>query len=255
MVRARLPASPAAGMRILVATVVLVSATVFAFTTDGGRRVRETRPLVGELDRIADAAGLGVYQLSIAGHRNTPDSDVFEALALQSRSILMVDTTAARERIERLPWVEHAQVRRLFPDEVRIDIVERTPAAVWRDGTALFVFDRTGRVLGRTAQGSHDELPLVAGAEAPAAAPALFDELARFPDIAERLVRSDRIGGRRWRLVLTGNRTVELPESGWTDALATLAQRHSWGRLLDKAFGVLDLRVSGRLVVGTTAVK
>lgn len=249
---ARTTATP---LRALVIGSVLTAATVFAMTTSGGKRVRETRPLVPEIDRIADLAGLGVYQLSVAGHRNTTDTDIFEALALQSRSILLFDTLAARESLERLPWVAVAKVRRIFPDELRIDITERQATTRWRNGDDLFLLDADGRVLGRTSQGRNDALPLVAGRGAPAAAASLFEELTRYPDIAERMVSAERIGERRWRLNLTGGRVVELPEAGWIDALSLLAQRHGWGRFLDKSFGVLDLRVPGRVLVREVAVR
>ena len=56
------------------------------------------------------------------------------------RNIFTIPLDARRAELESLPWVEHATVMRLLPNRVRVAIVERTPVAFVRQGTA----DRAG---------------------------------------------------------------------------------------------------------------
>lgn len=51
--------------------------------------------------------------------------------------ILKADLNSAQEAFSRLPWIAKAQVRRRLPDTVEIILVERKPAARWRDGRLL----------------------------------------------------------------------------------------------------------------------
>jgi cell division protein FtsQ len=45
-----------------------------------------------------------------------------------------VDLAAVRESFENVPWVRRAQVRRIWPNTLRVGIEEHQPLAVWQDG-------------------------------------------------------------------------------------------------------------------------
>ena len=67
---------------------------------------------------------------------------------LTGTPVLRVDTLAAEEQLESIPWVEDARVTTKFPNSATIEIRERTPlvAMLGADGQAR-VLDREGRVL------------------------------------------------------------------------------------------------------------
>lgn len=44
-----------------------------------------------------------------------------------------VDVNAVKRAAESLPWVDHASVRRLWPDTLHVNVVEQVPLARWRD--------------------------------------------------------------------------------------------------------------------------
>lgn len=245
-------ARPTGGLKLrsAVAGSVLLGAVVFAMTTDGGRHIRAAQPVGQDLDAIAESAGLGLFQISVTGQRRTPDSDLFDAAqGGQSHSLLLFDTAAARARIEALPWIAVARVKRAFPDELRIDVTEREPFARWRQDGRDMLFDATGRLLGPAPADAFPDLPVVTGAGATDEAVALLQELRRWPVIARRIDYAERVGGRRWRLALRDGRRIELPPEGWQSALATAATPRSGVALADRAFAVLDLRLPGQPMV------
>ena len=45
-----------------------------------------------------------------------------------------VDLAAVRESFENVPWVRRAQVRRIWPNTLRVGIEEHQPLAIWQDG-------------------------------------------------------------------------------------------------------------------------
>jgi cell division protein FtsQ len=59
-----------------------------------------------------------------------------------------LDTRAAAHRIEALPWVASAPVRRDLPGTVRIDVVERVPVVATIDGGGWRMLDVEGHALG-----------------------------------------------------------------------------------------------------------
>lgn len=63
------------------------------------------------------------------------------------RNIFFVPLNARRKELEQLPWVEHATVMRLLPDQIRVSIVERQPVAFTRNGNQIGLVDGNGVLL------------------------------------------------------------------------------------------------------------
>ena len=92
---------------------------------------------------------LDLDRVVIEGAVHTSTDDAAFASGLRSGEPLIdVDTEGARRAVEALPWVASASVRRHWPGEVRISLVERVPVAVTpsEDGRNALV-DSSGRVL------------------------------------------------------------------------------------------------------------
>jgi cell division protein FtsQ len=51
--------------------------------------------------------------------------------------LLVLDLPALRERLERLPWVYRAELRRRFPGTLEVRVVEQVPIARWGDDAFL----------------------------------------------------------------------------------------------------------------------
>jgi cell division protein FtsQ len=63
------------------------------------------------------------------------------------RNIFFIPLHQRRAALEQLPWVEHATVMRLMPDQLRVAIVERTPVAFVRQGNTIGLVDAHGVLL------------------------------------------------------------------------------------------------------------
>jgi len=63
------------------------------------------------------------------------------------RNLFRVNLAERRADLERLPWVEHATVMRLLPNQIRVQITERTPVAFVRQGTQIGLVDAGGVLL------------------------------------------------------------------------------------------------------------
>lgn len=48
-------------------------------------------------------------------------------------SFFSVDLKRIREKLEQLPWIESASVRRVWPDTLRVRVAEQVPLAYWGD--------------------------------------------------------------------------------------------------------------------------
>lgn len=73
---------------------------------------------------------LDVDDVVVQGTARVPHAEVVRTAGLSGRTAMVdLDGPTIARRVERLPWVEHAEVTKEWPGRVRIDVVERTPVA------------------------------------------------------------------------------------------------------------------------------
>ena len=163
----------------------------------------------------------------------------------------LVDVTRIRERLLRFGWVQDARVSRRLPDTLVIDIVERTPSALWQDRQRLALIDSDGVVLDRVKVDNMPDLPLVIGPGANARAGQLKAILADSPTMQAQLASATWVGGRRWDLSFQSGEIVALPEGEQAAraALAKFAKADRSNGLLGRGLVRFDLRIPGKMIV------
>ncbi len=90
------------------------------------------------------------------------------------RNIFFIPLSARRTALEQLPWVEHATVMRLLPDQLRVSIMERTPVAFVRQGNSIGLIDAHGVLLHlppAAMAAKHYSFPVITGISAKDAPP------------------------------------------------------------------------------------
>lgn len=116
--------------------------------------------LVGLAGWVEQSPLLGLSEVEVVGTRRlTPDA-VRQATALPlGTSILRLRLGRARERVEALPLVRSATVRRSDPLSVRIEVDERRPIFVVATAGGAALVDGDGVVV---ATGAEEGLPVIA---------------------------------------------------------------------------------------------
>jgi cell division protein FtsQ len=199
---------------------------------------------------LAIAAGFGVKRITIEGQQHVTDAELATALGAGPGSmILAFDTDAAKERLERVPFIKHAQVMRLLPSTLQVVIEERVPFAVWQSKGKTYVIDAEGTVLAPAVREAYADLPLVVGDGAEKHAAALVKTLRPFDELNQQLLAAIRVGDRRWNLKLTSGIDILLPDDAVTDALETLLRLDHQRGLLKRNIAAVDLRLADRVSV------
>jgi cell division protein FtsQ len=86
--------------------------------------------------------------IQIMGNSQVTRSELLSVFGSDlGRNIFFIPLGARRASLEELPWVEHATVMRLMPDQLRVAIVERTPIAFIRQGNTIELVDVHGVLL------------------------------------------------------------------------------------------------------------
>jgi len=102
-------------------------------------------------------------QIDVSGNRVVTKEDIQKLFVHdRGRSVLRIPLDARRTQIQELSWVEEASVARILPNRVRVEITERTPVALFRNGNELALIDAYGVLLDRP-DGEEFHFPIVTG--------------------------------------------------------------------------------------------
>jgi len=198
---------------------------------------------------ISSAAGLSIDAVRFTGQSETAELDIMRALDLPAHgSIVFFDAAAARERIEALPWVETATIRKVYPSTLDVQVTEREPYALWQRGGEVVLIDEAGRIISEYSN-RFSRLPLVVGEGAPQAAPELLALLAEFPSLQDEVRAATFVANRRWDLTLRNGMTVHLPEDDLLPAIIQLVSLDQGNQLFARDIEVIDLRMADRMTV------
>lgn len=163
----------------------------------------------------------------------------------------LVDLDRIRDGLLEFGWVKDARVSRRLPDTLVIDLIERSPAAIWQHQGRLSLIDGEGVVLDAVAVDKMPDLPLLIGPDANHQASALRRTLDGVPTLKPQVASATWIGGRRWDVAFATGETVSLPEGegAAAQALRRFAKMDRSVGLLGRDMIRFDLRVPGKMIV------
>ena len=102
-------------------------------------------------------------QIELTGnHIVSRDAVLQQFVRDRGHSVLSIPLDTRRSALEELSWVDTANVQRILPNRIRVEITERTPIAFLRNGTDLGLIDAHGVILDRP-RGEDFQFPIVTG--------------------------------------------------------------------------------------------
>jgi cell division protein FtsQ len=194
--------------------------------------------------------GLRVEEILVVGRDQTSRRALLDAVRLaRGAPIMAFDPEDAKRRIEALPWVRLATVKRMLPDTVLLGVVEREAIALWQHRGHFSPIDHEGTVIEERDLERFGGLLVVVGEDAPVHAAALLGMLATQANLLAQVSTAVWVGGRRWNLQLDSGIDVRLPEENPASAWARLAEYERTNQVLARDVEMLDLRLPDRLIV------
>ncbi len=201
-------------------------------------------------DAGANALGMRIATVSLSGQRQVSREAIFAAAGVTDHSsLLFLDVADARAKLEAIPWIAEATVRKLYPDRLQITVTEREPFALWQQQGKVKVIAADGTVLSETVEPRLASLSFVVGNGAAARARDFLAVLDKYPTVRDSVRASIYVAERRWNLKLKNGIDVRLPEANIEGALATLVRLDREKSLLSRDITAVDLRLADRLTV------
>ena len=190
---------------------------------EGGHVEEVTSTLSDTRNALANSAGFRITTVTVNGRKQLTQDEVLATGGVNGRSsLLFLDAAAVRDSLKANPWIADATVLKFYPGALQIDIIERSPFALWQENGQLRVIADDGTVLEPYVSRRFISLPLVVGKGAETRARDFLALLARYPQVSSLTKAAIFVGERRWNLRLKDGLDIRLPENDVGHALAAL---------------------------------
>ena len=240
-----------AGNLFLLGVIFMLASLILTIKTNLiGRKLTD---LSTEFYNYSAGLGFKIDDIVITGRDKTAKQDILNALQLsRETNILNLDLRDLQQKVEQLPWVRHAVVkRRFFPNIIQIDIRERQVQSIWQLDHKFRPIDGEGNVIEADYTPDHPIL-LIVGEGAPENITALMKSITDDQNIFQRIKVANYISGRRWNIVLDdveNGITVKLPEKHIDEAWKKLLKLNTTQGLLKRKLTIIDLRFPNKVIV------
>jgi len=233
--------------------VALAIGLIFGAAAFGILRGGEYRSFIASQGSVADflarAFGFDIAIVTISGQAELTESEILADAGISPKnSLLFLDAAQARARLETAPLVKQASVRKLYPNHLVIDLVERAPFALWQKDGQVNIVAADGAVIDEMRDQRFAGLPFVVGEGANERLPEFTQLLAAAGELGPKI----RAGVLISNLKMTSGVDVMLPEVNPQAAVATLVRLQRESRVLDRDVLSLDLRLEGRMFARLT---
>ncbi|MCH7629530.1 MAG: FtsQ-type POTRA domain-containing protein, partial [Proteobacteria bacterium] len=214
---------------------------------------RATEILDAKKDKLAQVAagsGFEVKRVEVRGVNRMNQQTIYEhVLGQRDQAMSRLDLATLREGLLQLPWVKDARVSRQLPDTLVVDVVERSPHAVMRDGDRLMLIDETGHELEPVSRDKARGMFVLSGQGAEQRVEDLGKLLEAAPALKPQVAEAEWIGNRRWNLTFKTGQVLALPEGEDQSAaaLVTFARMDGVDRLLGGRVAAFDMRAHDRI--------
>ena len=205
---------------------------------------------------------LSVKQVKVTGLKYVRSEDFLGYLGdPKGTGMLKYDMRQAVEKGMQHPWIKSIVARRDFPGTVRMEVIERTPAAVVATGSGNYLIDADGLAMARIPDSGWEFLPVIAypsahglrlvdGTTAGTLKSALELLKVAKTEPSERLVgaRAAIEADGAPSLILNGAR-VMVGRDGFEDKIRRLAEISGDMQRRGASPSLIDLRFPGKVIV------
>lgn len=228
----------------------------FALALGGGliylsdeARVDEIRLAVLDVRKqIESRPEFQVKLMAIDGAGTEIAEDIREIVAIDFPiSSFDLSLEEIRETILQLPAIADASVRIKPGGVLQVDLTERVPVILWRSAQGLVLLDQQGHYVGEAStRAEHADLPIVAGNGADLAIPQAMRILAATGPLQDRVRGLERIGQRRWDVVLDRDQRILLPVENPVQALERVLMLNQSQDMMARDLAHVDMRIAAR---------
>lgn len=195
-----------------------------------------------------------IEKITLVGRKNI-DKNVFQEklLSYKEKPINSVDLNKIKEEVEKIAIVKEAFVKRIIPNEIVVEVVEKDPVLIYLKKNKKYLVDIYGEIIREYLPGKDKKfsnLKIVRGDNIKIMVESFLNIINTENGLEEYVVVGYYVDNVRWDILLTDGKIVKLPVDGYLNAWENIGKLKDDTFIFGKKVKTIDARVNGKIVIG-----
>ena len=188
----------------------------------------------------------GIKEIIIENNSILKKEEIKKKLSfLYKSNILMISNDAIKKRLNEIDFIESFELKKMYPDKLRIKIFEREPIAVLQNKKEKKYYTKNGNVISFVDKEEFNSLPLVFGD--PVNFAIFYENLKKVNFPINEIKTFYFFESKRWDLLTKKNQTIKLPIQNYNHSLENFMELKVKANF--EKFKIFDYRIHDQIIL------
>ena len=188
----------------------------------------------------------GIKEIIIENNSILKEEEIKKKLSfLYKSNILMISNDAIKKRLNEIDFIESFELKKIYPDKLRIKIFEREPIAVLQNKKEKKYYTKNGNVISFVDKEELNNLPLVFGD--PVNFAIFYENLKKVNFPINEIKTFYFFESKRWDLLTKKNQTIKLPIQNYNHSLENFMKLKVKANF--EKFKIFDYRIHDQIIL------
>ena len=200
------------------------------------------------LDKKEKHSILPIKIINIEGIINSNEKELNKNLEkLKGKSLIFISRNIIKESINDLNLKKEIKVKKIYPDTIKIIVVELKPLANFINKDNKFLILENGDLIENSSENKFDKLPIILGSGAEKKFHIFYQSLMMENFEIDLIKEFNYFKINRWDIVLKDGKIIKLPINKYEDSIKEFLSIYKKKDYYD--FKVFDFRIKGQLIL------
>ena len=192
-----------------------------------------------------------IKHIKVIDSQQSKETDIREKISNLSDNLLLLDKQILQNEIEQVPWVKRANIKKIFPNKIQVQVIENDPYAIFLNEGVPFLIDLDGTIITQISDQSIDTSMIqILGEKANENLESLIKSInIHFPELLNDIKSLEYIELRRWNMKLKRDLKIKFPDEKIDQSIINLKRLFVEQNVTESNIIEIDLRIHGRASV------
>ncbi len=192
-----------------------------------------------------------IKHIKVIDSQQSKETDIREKISNLSDNLLLLDKQILQNEIEQVPWVKRANIKKIFPNKIQVQVIENDPYAIFLNEGVPFLIDLDGTIITQISDQSIDTSMIqILGEKANENLESLIKSInIHFPELLNDIKSLEYIELRRWNMKLRRDLKIKFPDENIDQSIINLKRLFVEQNVSESNIIEIDLRIHGRASV------
>ena len=192
-----------------------------------------------------------IKHIKVIDSQKSKETDIREKISNLSDNLLLLDKQILQNEIEEVPWVKRANIKKIFPNKIQVQVIENDPYAIFLNEGVPFLIDLDGTIITQISDQSIDTSMIqILGEKANENLESIIKSInIHFPELLNDIKSLEYIELRRWNMKLRRDLKIKFPDEKIDQSIINLKRLFVEQNVSESNIIEIDLRIHGRASV------